>query len=133
MKWHLALVLSLAFSCQVNAASNFSGFTPEVPPERMTTQQKTTAVQALVRSATNCVADAIRSNEKYTASLSDKDLNELIVVAMPTCSIAMHEMMNGYDKYFGPGMGEVFFTGPYLDVLPRAARRALPREQASAP
>jgi hypothetical protein len=27
-------------------------------------------------------------------------------------------MIDGYDRYFGEGSGQVFFMGPYLDVLP---------------
>jgi hypothetical protein len=29
-------------------------------------------------------------------------------------------MIDAYDRYYGNGTGEAFFTGPYLDVLPRA-------------
>jgi hypothetical protein len=32
-------------------------------------------------------------------------------------------MIAAYDRYFGEGVGEEFFTGPYLDVLPAAVTK----------
>jgi hypothetical protein len=29
-------------------------------------------------------------------------------------------MIEAYDRYFGDGEGEIFFMGPYLDLLPGA-------------
>jgi hypothetical protein len=29
-------------------------------------------------------------------------------------------MIDAYDRYYGTGLGDAFFMGPYLDILPRA-------------
>ncbi len=39
---------------------------------------------------------------------------------MPGCADLMRAMIDSYDRYFGEGAGEAFFSGPYLDVLPTA-------------
>ena len=39
---------------------------------------------------------------------------------MPRCLGAVRTMIDAYDRYFGEGAGEAFFSGPYLDVLPGA-------------
>jgi hypothetical protein len=36
----------------------------------------------------------------------------------------MRAMIDEYDRYFGDGMGEAFFMGPYLDVLPRVVNKS---------
>jgi hypothetical protein len=92
----------------------------------MTLQQKNAAVRPLVRSATDCIARAVASDPRY-AQADAVLVNELIVTSMPSCIDAMRQMIDAYDRYFGAGMGETFFTGPYLDVLPRAVHRALQR------
>jgi hypothetical protein len=39
---------------------------------------------------------------------------------MPACLGPVRSMINVYDQYFGDGIGEAFFMGPYLDLLPKA-------------
>jgi hypothetical protein len=34
-------------------------------------------------------------------------------------------MIDAYDRYYGDGAGEAFFSGPYLDVLPQAVLKAV--------
>jgi len=48
------------------------------------------------------------------------NLGDLIVDSMPECVTAVRAMIDAYDRYYGTGSGEAFFTGPYLDILPRA-------------
>ena len=50
----------------------------------------------------------------------DAMMGELIVDSMPACAGKMREMIEAYDASFGPGSGEAFFMGPYLDLLPTA-------------
>jgi hypothetical protein len=91
--------------------------TPDgLPP--MSAQQKTAAMQPLVRSATECIARTVRADPRFgrhTAALGD-----LIVDSMGSCGAQVRAMIDAYDDYFGAGEGEAFFMGPYLDVLPSA-------------
>jgi hypothetical protein len=46
---------------------------------------------------------------------------------MTTCADAMRAMIDGYDRFYGAGTGETFFSGPYLDVLPTAVHKLIER------
>jgi hypothetical protein len=83
----------------------------------MNAQQKNAAMQPLVQSATACIARAVTSDPRFGRELPS-DLGDLIVESIPTCVRTVRAMIDGYDRYFGEGTGEVFFMGPYLDVLP---------------
>jgi hypothetical protein len=87
----------------------------------MTVQQKTAAMQPLVRSATECIARTVNADPRF--GRRDADLGDLIVDSMPTCVNQVRAMIDAYDRYFGEGEGEAFFMGPYLDVLPNAVTK----------
>jgi hypothetical protein len=93
----------------------------------MSDRQKNAAVRPLVRSATECVARKVSANPRFAAAGQD-DVNDLIVESMESCVDAMRAMIDGYDRYFGAGTGEMFFSGPYLDVLPSAVHKLLDRD-----
>jgi len=84
----------------------------------MSAQQKNAAVQAYVTRATECVARKVVADPRYAKDRND--LGDLIVASMPGCAELMRAMIDSYDRYFGEGSGEAFFSGPYLDVLPTA-------------
>lgn len=84
----------------------------------MSAQQKSAAMQPLVRSATECIANSVANDPRSAAARAD--LGDLIVDSMPRCVTAVRAMIDAYDRYYGTGSGEAFFTGPYLDILPRA-------------
>jgi len=84
---------------------------------QMTAPQKNAAMQALVRSATECIARAVTGDPRFGNRLPS-ELGDLIVGSMPTCVRPVQAMIDGYDRYLGKGAGEAFFIGPYLDVLP---------------
>jgi hypothetical protein len=84
----------------------------------MSAQQKNAAVQVYVTRATECVARKIAADPRYAKD--PNDLGDLIVSSMPDCAELMRAMIDNYDRYFGEGAGEAFFSGPYLDVLPTA-------------
>jgi hypothetical protein len=94
---------------------------------QLSPQQKNAALRPLVRSATDCVARTVAADPRLPQADSVL-VNELIVESMTSCADAMRALIDAYDRYFGAGTGETFFTGPYLDVLPRAVHRALQRE-----
>lgn len=93
------------------------------PANTLTTQQKRTAVQPLVRSATECIARSVAADPRYAAQSAAGDLRELIVDSMSSCNTPVRVMIDTYDRYFGDGAGEEFFMGAYLEILPTAVNK----------
>ena len=93
---------------------------PTAPVANMSLQQKNAAIQSFVRTATQCVAQAVVADPRFADRQAASDLGDLIVDSMPGCAASMRAMITAYDRYFGEGSGEAFFSGPYLDVLPTA-------------
>jgi hypothetical protein len=87
----------------------------------MSAQQKSAAVQPLLRSATECIARTVAADPRFRQPGSD--LGDLIVDSMSTCMPHVRAMIAAYDRHFGEGSGEAFFMGPYLDILPTAVSR----------
>jgi hypothetical protein len=90
---------------------------------RMSLQQKNAAVQTFVVRATECVARKVAADPRFARLANPNEIGDLIVDSMPSCAELMRAMIESYDHYFGDGTGEVFFTGPYLDVLPTAVTK----------
>ena len=96
---------------------------PSLSPT-LSMQQKSAAVQPLMRSATECIARIVGSDPRF--GQPNADLGDLIVDSMPHCAAQVRAMIEAYDRYFGEGEdgeGEAFFMGPYLDVLPSAVSK----------
>jgi len=93
---------------------------PRLSPN-LSTEQKSAAMQPLMRSATECIARAVSSNPRF--GQRNSELGDLIVASMSGCTTQVRAMIEAYDRYFGDGEGEVFFMGPYLDVLPAAVTK----------
>ena len=91
------------------------------PVTPLSAQQKSAAMQPLVRSATECIARTVTSDPRF--GQPSADLGDLIVASMSTCTAQVRAMIDAYDDYFGAGEGEAFFMGPYLDVLPTAVSK----------
>lgn len=85
----------------------------------LSTQQKNSAMEPLVRSATDCIARAVTADPRFEAAPAAA-VGDLIVASMRSCVTPVRAMIDNYDHYFGEGTGEAFFMGPYLDVLPKA-------------
>src|ERR1700722_2425679 len=86
-------------------------------PAHLSSQERTAAVQPFVTRATECVARKVAADPRASDA---SQLGDLIVDSMPTCADLMRAMITTYDRYFGNGRGEAFFSGPYLDILPTA-------------
>jgi hypothetical protein len=97
---------------------------PTVEPDgahvRLSLQQKNAAVQALMRSATECIARSVAADPRFRKQAPDTELGDLIVASVPSCVGPVRAMIDAYDRHFGDGTGEAFFMGPYLDALPAA-------------
>ena len=92
-------------------------------PGRLSPQQKSVAMQPLVRSATECISRAVGADPRL--GKASPGLGDLIVDAVPSCRNEVRTMIDAFDHYFGEGSGETFFMGPYLDALPTAVSKAV--------
>jgi hypothetical protein len=90
---------------------------------RMSAQRKDAAVSSYVMRATECVARKVAADPRFPQLKNANDIGDLIVDSMPSCAEPMRTMIERYDHYYGDGAGEAFFTGPYLDVLPKAVTK----------
>jgi hypothetical protein len=92
----------------------------DTSPQHLSNHQRNAAVQPSITRATECVARAVAADPRYGEA---SDLGDLIVDSMSSCVTVVRSMIDTYDQYFGDGSGEAFFTGPYLDVLPKAVSK----------
>jgi len=105
-------VITLVFTIATGSATI-------TPPAPMSAQQKSAAMQPLVRSATECIANSVADDPRFLA-MARADISDLIVDSIPPCVTRLQAMIDACDRYYGAGSGEAFFVGPYLDILPRA-------------
>jgi hypothetical protein len=101
---------------------------PSVEPDlaafrQMSLHQKNGAMQPLMRSATECIAQTVAADPRFRKDAMANNLGDLIVSSMEHCTGPVRAMIDAYDRYFGEGAGEAFFMGPYLDVLPTAVSK----------
>lgn len=102
-----------------------TGPLPDDKTQTMTTQQKSAALQPLVRSTTECIARTVKADLRLASAGAGPAFGDLIVESVSSCTVQVREMIDTHDAYFGEGSGEKFFMGPYLDVLPGAISRWL--------
>jgi hypothetical protein len=114
------ILAPLAAAALVVAAATGPSLEPRLPPH-LSMEQKSAAMQPLMRSATECIARAVSANPRF--GQRNADLGDLIVASMSSCTAQVRAMIEAYDRYFGDGEGEAFFMGPYLDVLPAAVTK----------
>ena len=76
----------------------------------LSVQQKSAAMQPLLRSATECIARTVSTDPRF--GHRNGNLGDLIVQSMPSCTTEVRAMIEAYDRYFGDGEGEAFFMGP---------------------
>jgi len=114
------ILAPLAAAALVVAAATGPNLEPRLSPN-LSMEQKSAAMQPLMRSATECIARAVSANPRF--GQRNADLGDLIVASMSGCTGQVRAMIEAYDRYFGDGEGEAFFMGPYLDVLPAAVTK----------
>ncbi len=96
---------------------------PWPPPERSATlpaDRKDALMQPLVSTATDCIARTVSADPRFRVLENSAEINNLIVESVPSCVDDLRSMIDTYDRLYGDGSGETFFTGPYLDGLPAA-------------
>jgi hypothetical protein len=114
------ILAPLAAATVVVATATGPTVEPRLSPN-LSMEQKSAAMQPLMRSATDCIARAVSANPHF--GQRNTDLGDLIVASMSGCTAQVRAMIEAYDRYFGDGEGEAFFMGPYLDVLPAAVNK----------
>jgi methionine aminopeptidase len=114
------ILAPLAAATLVVATTTGPTAEPRLSPN-LSMEQRSAAMQALMRSATECIARAVSANPRF--GQRNSDLGDLIVASMSGCTAQVRAMIEAYDRYFGDGEGEAFFMGPYLDVLPAAVTK----------
>ena len=114
------ILAPLAAAALVVATATGPTAEPRLSPN-LSMEQKSAAMQPLMRSATECIARAVSANPRF--GQRNADLGDLIVASMSGCTAQVRALIAAYDRYFGDGEGEAFFMGPYLDVLPAAVTR----------
>jgi hypothetical protein len=118
--------LSLAVSVSIDMQSEDRPMGGPGSAVNTSIQHKNAALRPLVRSATECVARTVVASPRFSAD--NNELGDLIVDSMASCVDAMRAMIDGYDRFYGAGSGETFFSGPYLDVLPAAVHKFIERK-----
>ncbi len=86
----------------------------ERAPANYSRHEKAAILHPLIDSATACVARVVGASPK----LGEEEITELIVESFKDCVDPVRAMIDAHDTYYGPGTGEEFFMGPYLDALP---------------
>jgi hypothetical protein len=121
------MIFTSLFGVALAVATASAPLDDSVAASRLTAQQQKAATAALVRSATECIVRAVMADPRYGAEATVA-LDDLIVASMPTCVTPVRAMIAAYDRFYGEGMGEAFFMGPYLDVLPKAVSEGAANE-----
>ncbi len=116
-------VFGLSLVIAVALESPHASLSDSASRMQMSSQQKSAVIQPLMRSATDCIVHAVVTDPKFHPAMLPGDINDLIVASMPICIEPMRAMIGAYDRLYGEGTGQVFFMGPYLDVLPAAVSR----------
>jgi hypothetical protein len=94
---------------------------PWPPPVRGATlpaERKDALMRPLVSMATECIARTVSADPRFRILEDSAEINNLIVESVPSCVDDLRSMIDTYDRLYGDGAGETFFTGPYLDGLP---------------
>jgi hypothetical protein len=102
----------------INAATG-PAVGPSAGEADLSLRQKAAATEPLVRSATDCIVQAVTADPRFAAE-QRAAVGDLIVESIRSCRTPVRAMIDAYDRYYGEGSGEAFFMGPYLDVLPKA-------------
>lgn len=120
-------VFGLAFVVQSSVApASLDSPDLQIPSARRQTELSVTtrdaALLPLVQRATRCILRQVNARRTDDALRSD-ERDSLIFMAMHACDRPLRAVVTAHDRMYGPGSGEAFLRGPYLDVLPAAVDR----------
>ena len=110
----LSLVLNVSLESQIPAAGRGIAWGQPSVIER-----QAELLPAIAR-ATDCILRRIADDPRYSAALRPGEINDLIANSLRGCARPLRALIDTYDRKYGPGSGEAFLLGPFLDVLPSA-------------
>jgi hypothetical protein len=110
----LSLVLNVSLESQIPTAGRGIAWGQPSVIER-----QAELLPAIAR-ATECILRRIADDPRYSAALRPGEINDLIANSLRGCARPLRALIDTYDRMYGPGSGEAFLLGPFLDVLPSA-------------
>src|SRR5262245_26558148 len=100
--------LSLAMNVSINRDAIDRAPGAFLEPQ-YTEAQKTAAVRPLMKSATQCIAQRVATDPRYSKLSKLGDVSELIVDSIKPCLPAVRALIETHDDLYGEGSGETFF------------------------
>ena len=113
----LSLVLNVSLESKIPATGKSIAWSQPSVIER-----QARLLPAIAR-ATDCILRRIGDDPRYRADLRPGEINELIADSLRGCARPLRTLVETHDRMYGPGSGEAFLIGPFLDVLPSAVVR----------
>jgi hypothetical protein len=113
----LSLVLNVSLESKVSAAGKSIVWSQPSVIER-----QAQLLPAIAR-ATDCILRRIGDDPRYQADLRPGEIDDLIADSLRGCARPLRTLIEMHDRMYGPGSGEAFLLGPFLDVLPSAVVR----------
>lgn len=86
----------------------------------LTDQQRRRVHLPYVRAATECLARVIASSQEALDLARTGRWHDAISAVPGVCRVEVGDMVRAHDRLYGPGTGDNFLKGAYLDDLPRA-------------
>jgi hypothetical protein len=113
----LSLVLNVSLESKVPAAGKSIVWSQPSVIER-----QAELLPAIAR-ATDCILRRIGDDPRYSTDLRPGEINDLIADSLRSCARPLRALIDTHDRMYGPGSGEAFLLGTFLDVLPSAVVR----------
>ena len=110
----LSLVLNVSLESKVPAAGHVIAWSQPSVVERQA------ELPPAIARATDCILRRIGDDPRYRADLRPGEINDLIADSLRGCARPLRALIETHDRMYGPGSGESFLLGPFLDVLPSA-------------
>lgn len=113
----LSLVLNVSLESQTPARRHSLAWS-----ELSVAERQVKLLPAIAR-ATDCILRRIGDDPRYRTDLRPGEINDLIADSLRGCARPLQALIETHDRMYGPGSGEAFLLGPFLDVLPSAVVR----------
>jgi hypothetical protein len=113
----LSLVLNASLDSQTPTARTSAAWS------QLSAVERQAGLLPVIARATGCILRRIADDPRYKADLRPDEINELIADSLRGCARPLRALVETHDRMYGPGSGEAFLLGPYLDVLPTAVIR----------
>ena len=89
-------------------------------PSTVTDAQRRKAHLPFVRATTDCISKTVLRQTDIVQKVQQNQLQSAISNVGSACSQEVQMLIQKHDEIYGYGTGQSFFSGPYLNDLPRA-------------